>query len=851
MTFPRIIQLDAGHDRTVRFLSGLPMALSEGATRSWVTVTRTGHFSDPRYGEFDITRELLLSMVTNFDTKTYGQDIFIDVAHKPENGAAGKITKLEIQGDRLRALVEWTPLGVEAVRERGFAYLSAEYHENFRDNETGNVHGCVLLGAGLVTRPCIKRLDPVQLSEAAADPDGVAILLHPTLLSELITEAKNTMDKYLKQLEDALRARKLAEATITAYLDAAKKALSGMTDEAQMKSLVESLQATVVTLNENAPAPVINITGGGLNAADVQRILAEAAEAEADKQKKLAESLDGHKKLLAETINAATGLPEEVRGKLLADVCELITVAMSAEQVKKLAEHQVRQANEIAAAKQLAAMGYRVAGTPHISVDDSNSVKALQEVVDKRLGFDRMSDARRYVSTGGVLLEENKALADMVLAEFDANNGAQLHREHKMLAGGDGIVSDVNVPAIFERTVIREALYSLVSTQFMDVGTHPFSQVVSIPYGYRDTTAAGRSGTRTYEGQPIARAGIKQSLENTYPIPQKLSFEVSDELRYLLGNGQINYDPVMENAKNAIRVIREDTEQLNFNEILNASDEYSVAAGNDTLTATVNGTNKIFVTANFPVVRPRKVYDLQGNQVGSTSNPITVTLNSVARTEYNGTNTQASGTYWTMDYNLGELRFVTELGASVTPTNGWALVVTYSYTTNAYKFDTDLGSATLKDKWDDFLYRYGLRKAVIEDQRYYMPDFGVMSGTVKTMVEQAGTFAANFARPGTSLSAEGNLGIIKGVPNFKTTAPGLAIADQRIIIGERGVSRYRMLKAWTMNDLENQKDANGRFTGKKEAYGDQFIAVHTPLLLKGAYSSMVLYSATGRVARAS
>ena len=35
----------------------------------------------------------------------------------------------------------------------------------------------------------------------------------------------------------------------------------------------------------------------------------------------------------------------------------------------------------------------------------------------------------------------------------------------------------------------------------------------------------------------------------------------------------------------------------------------------------------------------------------------------------------------------------------------------------------------------------------------------------------------------------------------------------------------------------------------KEAYGDQFIVVHTPTQLKQAYTSLVLYSATERVAR--
>ena len=118
-----------------------------------------------------------------------------------------------------------------------------------------------------------------------------------------------------------------------------------------------------------------------------------------------------------------------------------------------------------------------------------------------------------------------------------------------------------------------------------------------------------------------------------------------------------------------------------------------------------------------------------------------------------------------------------------------------------------------------------------------------------TSVEQAKKFGANYSRPGTDLQSNGNLGRVKDVSNFKTTAPGLWMGDQRAIIGERGTTRMRMLKPWTMGELENQKDANGRFTGKKEAYGDQFIIMHTPTNLKLSYTSIVVYSSSGRVAR--
>lgn len=828
----RVIRLSEGDGRLVRFVSE-SIRLGEDQPSSWVTVTRTGEFSDPRYGKFSITPAMLAEMVKNFTGKAYGQDIFIDVAHKPENGAAGKVVALAVEGDRLRAKVEWTPMGVEAVRAKGYAYLSAEYHENWRDNEAGNPHGCVLLGAGLVTRPCIKRLDPVQLSEA----DGESVLLlHPKLLNDLISEVKDTMKKHLEELAKQLAAKGLSEAAIAAVISLAEKAMTGMTDEAQMKALCEAFAADAKKLTEGGPVTV-NVAGG-LTAADVAAAVAKQLAERDDAAKKLAETQAGNVKLLGEQIaELGKSLSEDTRKELIDGLTPAITAEMSAPAIKALAEVQVKMAEKAEANKQLAASGFHFRGNAHITVDSTNEVLKLQETIDRRLGITPPKDS------------PNAELVKKVLAQFDAERGAELSREHKQLAGGDGVISDVSVPAIFERTVIREALYPLVALQFVNVGTSEFAVAAQIPYSYRDVTAAGRDSTRKYEGQGIARAGIKQAMETAYPIPQKLAFEVSDELRYLTGAGRIDFDATAENVRNASRIIGEDLERLILNECVNAGDEFAVSAGNDTLTATVNGTNKVFVTSNFPVVRPRKVFDLQGNQVGSTVNPIVVTLNSVVRQEYDGSGTQSAGTYYTMDYNLGEIRFVSETGASVTPTNAWPLVVTYSYTTNVTKFDTDLGALKVGEKWDDFIYRYGLRRSVLEDQRHYRANFGLMSGTVHEQVLLANQFAAINDRGQTSVSGAGDLGSIRSVPNFKSFAPGLQLGDTRVLIGERGNTRFRMAKPWQMGELQDQKDVNGRFTGKKEAYGDQFIFLHTPSQLKGCYSSVVLYSAAGRVAR--
>lgn len=821
----------------VRFVSELgAVTLSEDKKTSWVTVTRTGDFSDPRYGKFAITRPMLDQMVKNFGERTYGQDIFIDVAHRPDNGAAAKVLKLAVEGDRLRAQVEWTPMGVEAVKSKGYAYLSAEYHENWRDNEKGEPHGCVLLGAGLVTRPCIKRLDPVQLSEGEGGKGDIRTALHPKLLSDLISDARMTMNKFLEQLKASLEAKGVSAAAVKALCEAYVKAATGMTDEGQMKALCESFEATGKSLVEGT-APVVNVVSG-LTAEQVSAQVAKLLGEQATEAKKLAEAGAAKVKLLAETIGEK--IKDDAIAKTLTEAVAGVVGGLDDVQIKQLAAVQVAAGEAQIAAKQLSAMGFQFRGNAHITVDSTNNVKALQESVDKRLGIATRKD------------EPNAAIVEKVLAAFDAERGADLHREHKLLAGGDGVISDVSVPAVFERTVIREALYPLVALQFVNAGTIEFAVAQQIPYSHRDNAGAGRDSTRKYEGQSIARAGIKQALETAYPIPQKLAFEVSDELRYLTAAGRIDFNATSENVANASRIVGEDLERLISNELVNAADEFAVTtATGEVLTSQVQGTNKVFVLANFPVVRPRKIYDLQGAQIGSTVNPITVTLNSVVRSEYDGTGTQASGTYYVMDYNLGEIRFVTELGAAFTPTSAWVLTVTYGYSTNAYKFDTDLGAATVGTKWDDFLYRYGLRKSILEDQRFYRANFGLMSGTVHEQILQANQFAALYDRGAANVTTNGDLGPVRGVPNAKIFAPGLQMGDTRVLIGERGNTRFRMAKPWQMGELQDQRDANGRFTGKKEAYGDQFIFLHSPSQLKGSCTSVILFSTAGRVARVS
>ncbi|WP_027252082.1 hypothetical protein [Photobacterium halotolerans] len=105
--------------------------------RSVVTITRTDKFYDPRYGEFELTQQMFDDLVKNFTENVYGQEINIDIAHQPENGAGAVVRRLFTDRGRLRAEVEWHELGISKVTKEGFKYLSAEIHPNDVSNEQG------------------------------------------------------------------------------------------------------------------------------------------------------------------------------------------------------------------------------------------------------------------------------------------------------------------------------------------------------------------------------------------------------------------------------------------------------------------------------------------------------------------------------------------------------------------------------------------------------------------------------------------------------------------------------------------------------------------------------------------
>lgn len=156
----------------VRLSDPLATAADPNSIPADVQIMRVGSFYSDEHGNLKITTAMLQNMVKNFSERVRGVDLAIDYKHDSDNIAAGWIKQLYLLNDNneLWAKVDWTPKGTKVLSDKEFRYLSADFHLDFKHNETNKTHGPTLFGAGLTNRPFIKEMDPVvELSEKQGD----------------------------------------------------------------------------------------------------------------------------------------------------------------------------------------------------------------------------------------------------------------------------------------------------------------------------------------------------------------------------------------------------------------------------------------------------------------------------------------------------------------------------------------------------------------------------------------------------------------------------------------------------------------------------------------------------------
>jgi len=128
-----------------------------------VQLMRTGSFTHMFFGEMEITEDMFKSFRKNFRKNVKKIKLATDYSHFSHMEAAGWITDviLKENNTELWIKVEWTPTGRQRILDKEYKYMSADFSENYQDNESGKKFGPTLNGAALTNRPFIKDMDAV------------------------------------------------------------------------------------------------------------------------------------------------------------------------------------------------------------------------------------------------------------------------------------------------------------------------------------------------------------------------------------------------------------------------------------------------------------------------------------------------------------------------------------------------------------------------------------------------------------------------------------------------------------------------------------------------------------------
>ena len=254
------------------------------------------------------------------------------------------------------------------------------------------------------------------------------------------------------------------------------------------------------------------------------------------------------------------------------------------------------------------------------------------------------------------------------------------------------------------------------------------------------------------------------------------------------------------------------------------------------------GSASLIKTARFPVVKPHQTRDIRGTAIGSEENPLTLIVNGVAVTPFDGTGEQPTGgLYWLGEnWNLGYFRLVNSFGAAVTVAASSACTLSYSAATNCSLFDLKLPEGnSIESHMNGALRAIGARQSVLRNDRLVEPDFICGSGVLFDQVGNATYFSEQDKRRATELDLLGCVVTVKGMKCYSTNAPGVNFKDERLLIGQRETCSYIISKPWATTPPFEAVGANRRPTGEKLGYGEEYSAILVPTPIRSRLTSIL------------
>jgi phage I-like protein len=213
------------------------------------------------------------------------EQIFIDFNHD-DGEASGWITGFywagaDPEGGGVRAKVEWTAAGQEALQGRNFRKFSP----TFTLNSKGEIEGTTLNAGGLVNRPAFKDITPIVASEGDYQkPDSkMAEIIEKEKKEEVLSEGdpkKKEEVSAQEQLAEVKKENETLKAKIKAMEDdkekeqevAAQSAVAKATEDGRIPPKDEEVKSKWVSILNNDPSAIVALNALPVNPA-FQRVV--------------------------------------------------------------------------------------------------------------------------------------------------------------------------------------------------------------------------------------------------------------------------------------------------------------------------------------------------------------------------------------------------------------------------------------------------------------------------------------------------------------------------------------------------------------------------------------------------
>jgi len=233
-----------------KFFSVVSLDVAEISENKTVDIEmlRVGTFKHKKYGDLEITAEMLETMVENFENDVVGREVSFDWNHKAEN-ASGWLRGLKVADGVLIGTAELTDKGKESIQKKEYGYFSIEYSDDYEDPETSEKYGPTILGGALTNRPFMTKLKKIEFSaedsedaiyryEEEKNMDKDKVVREPAPKDEPKLEEIQEENKRLKAELDEMKKKPPQEKdnkVLTDFINSQKTAMEAM--ETKIKTL--------------------------------------------------------------------------------------------------------------------------------------------------------------------------------------------------------------------------------------------------------------------------------------------------------------------------------------------------------------------------------------------------------------------------------------------------------------------------------------------------------------------------------------------------------------------------------------------------------------------------------------